>query len=1238
MSRAEDVQQSVLKLLREELENPLLSLEQVLQHPAAKRLVDSLLRAFDESTSSSGVSDADPPSLARFHDSPALIKAALQDHFDLRDLKVNEQERAALLPAADIVTVDGERRLRLQDQSRANILNDVKDSKLYRSILESSIRGSEEHQAGGRDQGWRSSVWLQRFLKGDAVDLDNLPPTELKAAFEGRSRLRLVEGLSRQVPAVGELARRVEMAELLEPLRVLVGAQGGWKGAPRRDRFVGRESELRQLRSFVDELTSHGAFEAFGRFVKRTTRAVLGGTPPGLMTIEARGGLGKSTLLAKFVLDHALDQARPFPFAYLDFDRAGLDAERPLQLLLEVARQVRLQFPAAGKFDRLIEDIRARCIEPPSDSPSSGVEIMDPFSRFVEILRDHATHRERAFLLVFDTLELVQWNTTTMGKLAEFVAELRRKGLDELKVVASGRAAAPELGRALGPEVPSIPLRLKALSSADATTMATNLGESAVGTDWKRDWSAAIVGSGYEDEPRREPLAVRVAVDLLARAQGSRDALAEQIRQTGPEAHGDFVAWIYQKRIIDHVRDPLARKLAWPGLVVRRVTEEIARDLLAGLCGIVPKDAAKAFTALGQEIWMVTREGDALRHRPDLRARTLPLMKRHDKDKFEQVAQAAVAYFGVHRQRSREDYAEWIYHRLLRGEPPAEVARDVDVDVLALLARAEDDFPPDSAAASYLASRTAKKRLAAWRIRSLQPNDALYHLSRTSAGAFALDDVALDKPVLEVADRVGRANLGSDEETAWARALWIKTGAWRHLVPSIAFTAAMTKPQWRAHLFWAARVAPTLPLELRQQLHANCLHATSLLSAPDDRLGLRTVVQRMALARSVGASEFADLDNNVKGMLALAKPSAAPSLQAALRTAIVFGQACRKPALSLWLMSRRRGSAERVLEPTISLAELEALSRIVPEAAELLERLDRSKPGAPWRIADEATLTSVHRMLDELCAEPGTDDENQRRQDALSGIFAQRNEDWIVPLGYAAARASGGRVSRAMTRRLAGYEPAFRSGEKTSRSSQPPRDVLAAMYIADEAGDLNGFAELFLAESNVPPAAAAELQFLLQCLEHWSQMIQGMVSLTTSSRTIGGADLERPRPPEPGPILAPNDPQKGRWGGQPHHAGRAVRAVLESVERGVFYFSVVVESTDGSVLQPPIIFHMHHTYPRSVVTVRRIIDNKQARLSDWQAYGVFTIGVQVKDALGEWISLEFDLSQLPNLPKRFLNA
>ena len=94
--------------------------------------------------------------------------------------------------------------------------------------------------------------------------------------------------------------------------------------------------------------------------------------------------------------------------------------------------------------------------------------------------------------------------------------------------------------------------------------------------------------------------------------------------------------------------------------------------------------------------------------------------------------------------------------------------------------------------------------------------------------------------------------------------------------------------------------------------------------------------------------------------------------------------------------------------------------------------------------------------------------------------------------------------------------------------------------------------------------------------------------------------------------------------------------MLESVERDLFYFSIVVESTDESPLEAPVIFQLHSSYPRSVITIRRIAAG-QAVLQDWNAFGVFAIGVQVKTRTGVWTGLEVDSASLDGLPRRFLN-
>ena len=1213
MAASRTPREIILDIVRQQLALPELSFEQALEHPAGKLLFDALSPA--TATGSQAAAPSPEQALAQVAVLPSVIKAAISDTYLLDEIDADSHVGDALLVVSDLVMVGGSRRLRLQDVHRAAVIDANRGQEQYRSLLEAAVlQDSLRHEEIGKSVVELPSAWLRCFLSGAFRDLETAPPKELKAALGARERLRFVDGLPSGVPSVADLARQVSLAELLEPLRVLIGAQGGWDGTTRTDRFVGRDLELRRLRAFVDELSSQSFGEFIGRVSSYAVNTITGSESSGIMIVTARGGLGKSTLLAKFVLDHALDQRRPFPFAYLDFDRAGIDAERPRQLLMEIARQVGLQFPSAQpELSRLSDDIRTELMSQQVTTEfSNPLDITDPFARFAEILRGHSTFGERAFLLVLDTLEIVQWNSKAIDNLAELIDEFRRKGLRELRVVASGRADIPELRHARGTDVPSELIELKPLLVKEARQLANALGRSTLGETWQTAWGTAIAGTATDNDVRREPLAVRVATDLVARTEpAKRDDMVRQIAETGVGAADDFVARLYEKRIVNHVQDPRAKKLAWPGLVVRRLTSEIVRTVLAPLCDISPNDADAAFLALGQEIWMVYPEagGTVLRHRPDLRARTLPLMRRLNKERFYQINRAAIEYFSEHRGRSLDDYGEWIYHRMLGNEPMSSIEGDVREDVLPTLAKAESDFPPESEAASYLAARSADARLSPKRIRELRPVDALRHLSVTSSGTFGLDDPALDRVALDVAGRLDpqAAGLGAGLG-AWARALWIKVGAWQR-IPIDAPLDDLTPPVIRMHVFWAARMTPTLSDAPAQSLLERCRAAVGR----GEQAGLRSTVQTMAMARLAHSPAFIELDRIVASILGTTRPNPIASMQAALRLAIVLGDECRQPALDLWLASRRRGSSDRVRTATLSRRELDALVPLHPSAAQLFG--NALGPSRPERFADDRTISGAATVIDDLAARPDT-------RDALSRLFALRQEDWIVPLAYAAAGAVRS-VPAALTEQLRQY----------ARGAEVPADMVGAFRFADEAGSLAECVGLIVKRSD-----DAGLRFLYDAFRAWSDAIAVALSgRDSAARVVAKTAAPSNEPPEPPPVIHTDDPQKDRWGGQPERNGRAIKASLSSVEDTVFYFSLVVESTDGSPLEPPVIFHLHNTYAKDVIPVTRITEGRQAVLRDLDAYGVSAVGVQVKDGSGRWTSLELDLAALPGLPKRFLD-
>jgi hypothetical protein len=123
--------------------------------------------------------------------------------------------------------------------------------------------------------------------------------------------------------------------------------------------------------------------------------------------------------------------------------------------------------------------------------------------------------------------------------------------------------------------------------------------------------------------------------------------------------------------------------------------------------------------------------------------------------------------------------------------------------------------------------------------------------------------------------------------------------------------------------------------------------------------------------------------------------------------------------------------------------------------------------------------------------------------------------------------------------------------------------------------------------------------------------------------------------PAPGPILDPEDPQKGRWGGASEQRGRRLSAQLTDASRRLFSVDLTVSSTDGSILEGPVVFHLHDSFPKWIIHINKIRDGVRAVLEEVVAYGVFTVGAQVKDASGQWLGLELDLCDLAGLPDHF---
>jgi hypothetical protein len=166
----------------------------------------------------------------------------------------------------------------------------------------------------------------------------------------------------------------------------------------------------------------------------------------------------------------------------------------------------------------------------------------------------------------------------------------------------------------------------------------------------------------------------------------------------------DIRGWLY-KRIIQHVRDPDVQRLVLSGLVVRRVTADVIRYVLAQPSGVdVPTDARahELFDACSREVWLVSENTDgSLVYRPDMRRVMLPLLRQDDPRRVAEIHSAAVMYY-----RARSDItarAEELFHRLCLRDSSESLDQRWQPGVEPYVVHSLEELPAQSQI--YLASR-----------------------------------------------------------------------------------------------------------------------------------------------------------------------------------------------------------------------------------------------------------------------------------------------------------------------------------------------------------------------------------------------------------------------------------------------------------------------------------------------------------------------------------------------------
>ncbi|MBB4423957.1 tetratricopeptide (TPR) repeat protein [Bradyrhizobium sp. CIR48] len=445
------------------------------------------------------------------------------------------------------------------------------------------------------------------------------------------------------------------------------------------DSFVGREEELQILRDYVG-VVEPSLWQRLRGFVGPGSR------PP--LVLYGPGGVGKTALIGKFLLEHVNAPTKGwFPFAYLPFDSSSLDVSEPFTILVAASTQLSAQINDEARSDRSTQefsflvseyrDERAQLRQRASNISAqqerlanySGAEerLYVAFGRMLERIASAAGRQQKAgavpVVLVFDTFEEVYYRTKEdLFSFWQMLAVVQ-KIFPSLRVIIAGRAKPnPFTVKGEHPEEHS----LGDLNQQDATRLLSSLGVDGA--------SATVIARQIGGSP----LSLRLAARIAQSEDASRGITGLQTKRywlfdVAPEV----VQGSLYTRVLDHIHDEDVRALAHPGMVLRRVTKEIIRFVLAPLCKVTvlnDERAEELFEELRREHTLVSIEDDdALRYREEIRRPVLLLMKNQRPDQVRTLQSAAVHYYETEGETLVER-AEEIYHRLMLHEDSEVIA------------------------------------------------------------------------------------------------------------------------------------------------------------------------------------------------------------------------------------------------------------------------------------------------------------------------------------------------------------------------------------------------------------------------------------------------------------------------------------------------------------------------------------------------------------------------------------
>lgn len=572
---------------------------------------------------------------------------------------LEDKDLAAVLAACELVSTPEGPRRRLRTEARRAALSRMGTRAAMLDVLSGlAIQPDDLLQQ-----------MLLKIVRDESLAVEKLGRSELAALLVVTEWL---DGILDRLPDATAIRAQLAREDLAAPLRHLAR------------NFIGRDAELDRLRAYLGDVSQASALRRGKKAISdlasgiaNTFGASTDASAP--LFIHGIGGVGKSTLVAQFGLELT---NLAIPFVFLDLDRPHLDPRRPATLLAEAARQLRVQLPSgAADAQKLTEELDAmnrvvgENLEAESATANRFHIAVDEFCRFA------AANTTRNLPFIIDTFEVAQSLGDSPVYLVREMLVGLQQGIPNLRPIICGRVL---------PDSKKFSTEPLALLEFDETSAEHFLSRMLASKPQLAADKAMIATAVRSVE--RTPLALALTAQLLI------DHGIDVVRSPslfGIVLYTKDAAYLYN-RVLDHIPAGDLRKLAKPGLVLRRLSAKIIREVLAVPCELkieTDEQAQKLLDDFSQQVSLVEREpGNILRHRADVRRLMLPALEREvGRSLVERIDRAAVEFHAKYDDPINR--AEELYHRLRLGDIENFDLRWRE-DVAERLREAMGDFEP----------------------------------------------------------------------------------------------------------------------------------------------------------------------------------------------------------------------------------------------------------------------------------------------------------------------------------------------------------------------------------------------------------------------------------------------------------------------------------------------------------------------------------------------------------------